>query len=79
MVADIDVFTTVITDGKAKAFAAASQPGLDHVRIVGPLDRAFLRTGDHTKFFKPLNGELQGVFFRTVAQSEDLFECFGFN
>ena len=72
MVADVNVISTVIPDGKAKTFAAATQPRVNKILSLIAHQAFVSLTAEDTELAQPVNGQVQTFFISFVGQLEDL-------
>ena len=74
VITDVDVFSTVVTDGETKALAAAPQPRFDQVLVMASADVAVLKNADDSQLVETVESEGQSLLFRAIGQPQDLFD-----
>ena len=73
VVADVDVLAAVFPQGKAKALAAAAQPGRNQLGILEPDNPRFLQ-GDQAQLAEALQADLELQLLSLLAQPQGFFQ-----
>ena len=73
VIADVDVFAAVFAQGKAKAFAGATQPCGDQLRVFAAGD-AGLTDLKQAKAAEPVEADLKLLLFSFLADAQGFFQ-----